>query len=303
MFQLIQVSEASFKHTLYDSKRSIFENNVVDTKKVLMKDFGGKKAMASYERIKKTAPNIEVLEDTLEKHLNAMDNEMFYEKDVDDRSMDERATFSQSIFPDVDLKGGSNVRELFNARKLLGEQMMDHLAEVSVQVLQTKPKKLPLASNYLTSAIQSLQLKKSPDAPENIERASILIYVDALIRLINSTKRSLEKVELSKISSQVERDIRKNFTLQGNMQSSKFTRQKSIIYYLILVLISTESLQIELDNVLDGVKNLSKTELLKYATVIGAKVKDKTTLYINRANLDKDSKLSAPMPSAKRRRK
>lgn len=89
---------------------------------------------------------------------------------------------------------------------------------------------------------------------------------------------------------------------QENMTNSKFTKQKSIIYYMILLLISTPSLEIELVDALEGVE-VTKTELLKYATVIGAKVKNKTTLYIQRANLDKQSKLSAPMPSAKRRRK
>lgn len=268
---------------------------------MLHKDFGGKKALASYERQKRSAPNVEVLEDTLERHLDAIDNEKFFELDVFDRSQEERTKFSQSIFPDVDIRGGKAVRDIFNARKLLGDEMMNHLAEVSVQLLQSK--QLPFVNSYLVNTVRSLQMKKNPDSKENIERISILAYVDGLIRLINNLKRSLEKVELSQISAHIEQDIRKKFTFQSSLINSKFTRQKSIIYYLILILISTDSLEIDFAHVLDGVKNLAKTELLKYATVIGAKVKNKTILCISRANLDKDSKLSAPMPSTKRRKK
>lgn len=299
--RLVQVQEASFKNTIYDIKHSIFQNNILDAKKVLHKDFGGKRALASYERIKKTAQNMEVLEETLDKQLSTIDDSIF-EKDIFDQSQHNREKFQSSIFPDIDISAGSSVRDVFTAKKLLGDDMMDHLAEVAIEILQTDPDKLPFMNNYLNNVVRSLQIKKQPDAKENIERISMFIYIDALVRLIHCRKKTLDHFELSKMSTRVEQDIRKKFSIQGNSSNSTFTRQKSIIYYLILILISTETLEIELDNVLEGV-DMTKTELLKYATVIGAKIKNKTTLYIQRANLDKQSKLSAPMPSAKRRRK
>lgn len=181
--------------------------------------------------------------------------------------------------------------------------MMDHLSDVAIQVLQTEPKQLPFATSYLNTCVRSLQIQKQPDSPEIVERVSIFVYMDALIRLINCRKKNLDGVELSKLSQHVERDVRKSFSIQGNLSNSKFTRQKCIIYYLILALISTDSLEVQLDDILEGVSNLSRTELLKYATVVGAKVKDKRTLYIHRANLDMESKLSVAMPPPKRRRK
>lgn len=180
--------------------------------------------------------------------------------------------------------------------------MLDHLRDVAIQVLQTEPSNLPFTGKYFNEAVRSLQMNKNPDSQENIERISLFIYIDGLIQVINCRRRTLEAIELSKMSDYVERDIRKKFSFQGNLSNSKFTRQKSIIYYLIMLLISTESLQIELDDVLEGV-DLTKTELLKYATVFGAKVKNKTTLFIQRANLDKNSKLSAPMLQSKKRRR
>lgn len=299
--KLVQVQEASFKHTLYDSKNSIFQNNVVDAKKVLLKEFGGKKAQASYERSKKSVPNIQVLEDALDQQLNAIDDNMF-EKDIFDQSQQERECFQNTIFPEIDTSSGSGVRDVFTAKKLLGENILDHLCDVAIQVLQTDPEEIDFANKYLSSTVKSIQIKKQPDTAENVERVAMLIYIDALIRVINCRRKSLENCELSRMSDRLQREVRKKFSVQGNFSNSKFTRQKSIIFYLILLLISSENLEVELDHCLDGV-TVNKTELLKYAIIIGAKVKNKTTLYIQQAKLNTDSKLSAPMPSGKRRRK
>lgn len=245
---------------------------------------------------------MEVLEDTLDKTLNTIDSEKFFDKDIFDQSQQDREKFTSSIFPEIDTSRGNAVRDVFTPKSLIGEDMMQHLSDVAIQVLQTAPDKLPFINSYLNGVVRSLQTKKKPDSSENLEKISIIIYVDALIQLINCRKKTLDHAELSKLSAQLERDVRKKFSIQGNFTNSKFTRQKSIIYYIILLLISTESLKIELDNVLEGV-DVSKVELLKYATIIGAKVKDKNTLYIQHANLDTSSQLSAGMPAAKRRRK
>lgn len=179
---------------------------------------------------------------------------------------------------------------------------MEHLKEVAIQVLKAKPDKLPFTTKYLNDCVHALQITKQPDSSENLERIAMFIYIDGLVHLLNSRKRSLDGIELSKMSNFVERDIRKKFSYQENMTNSKFTRQKGIIYYLIMLLISTDTLQIELDEALEGV-DLTRTELIKYATVFGAKVKNKTTLYIQRAKLDKDSQLSAPAMTGRKRRR
>lgn len=297
--RLVQVQEASFRHTLYDDTYTMFENNIVDAKKVLHKEFGGKKAAASYDRVKKTAPNIDVLEETLETQLNAIEDKMF-EKDIFDQSQEIRQKLQNSIFPDIDLSGGKSVRDVFNPKKLLGEEMMEHLEEIAVQVLQRDPKQLGFVNNYLNSTVQSLQLTKQPDSKENLTRVAMFVYIDSLIRTLSSKKRSLVPSEVSVFSEQVGRDVCKRFSMGGNFTNSKFTRQKSIIYYLVLLLVSSENLQIALEFALDGIYT-TKTELLKYGDVIGAKIKNGDTLYIQKAKLDSDSKISAPMPSGKRR--
>lgn len=285
--QLIQVQEASFKHTIYDNKRSIFENNVVDAKKVLHKEFGGKKALANYERIKRTAPNLEVLEDNLEKQLNALDDSMF-EKDIFDQTQEDRELLRKSIFPELDFTGNS-ARDILDVKKILGNDMMEHLAEVAIQVLKTKPKNLDFVNNYLNSVVRAVQISKMPDSAENVQRVALLVYVDALVRLINCRRKTLEKTVLSNLSDYVDRDVRKKF--QENFTNSKFTRQKSIIYYLVLVLISTETLEVEIESLLESV-DITKTELLKYAAVVGAKVKNKTILQLQRPKMAIDLKVN-----------
>lgn len=299
--KLIQVQEASFKHILYDSKRSVFENNVIDAKKALHKEFGGKKALASYERKKRTAPNIEVLEETLERQLDSIDDKVF-ENDIFDESQVEREKLCNAIFPDIDVSSGSSVRDVFTARKLLGADMVEHLAEVAIEVLQTDPKELSFANKYLTNSVRALQITKKPDSSQNIDRISLFIYMDALMRVLNCRKRTLDYADLSSMSDQVQRDVRKKFTMKGNAVNSKFTRQKSIIYYMILALISTETLEVQVDDILDGV-DVNKTELMKYSSIIGAKIKNKTTLFIQKPKLGADQKLSVDMPSGKKKRR
>lgn len=61
--------------------------------------------------------------------------------------------------------------------------------------------------------------------------------------------------------------------------NSTYTRQKSIIYYIVLLLMTNEKLQLNIDHISDGTK-LPKTEIMKYAKLIGGKLKDKSTLYL-----------------------
>ena len=299
--KLVQVHEASFKHVLYDNKKSIFENNVVDAKKILNKEFGGKRALASYERQKRSVPNIDMLEETLEKQLNTIDDKIF-EKDIFDQSQDDREQLRKSIFPDIKASAGSSVRDIFNAQALLGKDLMEHLSEAAIQVLQMETKDISFANKHLTSSVRAIQITKRPDSEENIERISLFIYIDGLVRLINCRKRTLEQAELSLFSERVARDIRQKFSIQGNLANSKFTKQKSLIYYLILVLIASEKLEVDIENILESV-DVTKTEMLKYAGVIGAKVKNKKTLFIQQPKLDIDQKLFVDLPPQKKRRK
>lgn len=69
------------------------------------------------------------------------------------------------------------------------------------------------------------------------------------------------------------------------------------------MLMSTESLKIEIANLLEGITNLSKSDLVKYAQVIGAKVRDGSVLYINKVNLDQNSQFNVPIKSEKRKRR
>lgn len=84
----------------------------------MYKDFGGKKSLATYERNKKTAPNVEILEETLDKQLDNIEENAF-EQDFFDKSLQERQKLQSSIFPDIDLSSGRGVRDVFTAKKLV----------------------------------------------------------------------------------------------------------------------------------------------------------------------------------------
>lgn len=297
--KLVQCQEGLFNAVQYENENSIYQNNIVDAKKILNKEFGGKRALSNYERVRKTVLNIDILESTIDKQLDSVESEKFLETDLFDKSQEDRERFARSIFPN--LSSGKTVREVFNTNALIGEDMMSHLSDISIEVLNMEPKQLPFVNSYLKSQVLAIQTTKKPDSQENLARVAVFIYIDALIRLINTKSKKLEKAELSKMSAQLENEIRKKFTIQDQTQfkNTKFTRQKSIIYYLILLLLSTENLKIHINFVMDEV-DVSRTELLKYAAIIGAKLKNREFLHITMPKLDKDSnQLIAPPPSKK----
>lgn len=297
--KLIPVKSANFKHSAFDDTHSIYENNIVDVKKVMAKEFGGKKALAGYEKTKKSQPNIEVLEESLEKQLNKLDDNKFFEKDLLESAAGSK---SMLIFPNIDVSDGVSVRDVFNVKKLIGIDTVEFLSEAAVELLNMDQKTIKLASNYLTLSVKAIQTRAQPDSPENLEKVALLLYIDSLVRLQNNKKRKWDQVALSPFSPSLAHEIRKKFTTQGNIANSKSTKQKGLIFYIILMLMSTETLAIDISHLLEGIADLTKTDLLKYAQIIGAKVKDGTILYIQKVNIDKNSQFNVPMKSGKRKR-
>lgn len=295
--QLLPFKSASYKHSAFDDTSSIYERNIVDVKKVIAKEFGGKKALAGYEKSKKNQPNVEVLEEVLELQLSKLDDDKIFDKDVVDSSA------SLKIFPDLDLSGGKSVREIFKVSKLIGEDTIAILSETAIELLSSDQKNIKLANNYLTQSVKSIQMSSQPDKQENLEKVALLLYIDALVRLQNNRKRKWDQIVLSPFSPGLGKIIEKKFATEGSIANSKSTKQKSLVFYLILMLMSTENLEIEISHVLEGITDLTKTEVLKYAQVLGAKVKDGSILYIHKVNLDKNSQFSIPIRSGNRKRK
>lgn len=302
--KLFQVNQASFKNVLYDNDRSMFEQNVVDANKILNKEFSGKKGANAYERKARSTANTSLLENTIESSVDAIATDSLFAKDIFDKTQEERDEFRNSIFPQLkNFSVGKGVRELFDLKNLIGDEMVDHLAEVAVETLNMTVKEFPFKNSYIKSTIQEIQNCKAPDSDENIKKASTLIYADALLRMIGESGSRTKFVDpkiISPLSFQLGRDVVRNFT-QETKSSSKFSLQKSIIYYTILMLLSTERLEIAFEDILDNVK-LSKNELMKYAQIIGCKTKG-NRLCLSKANVDSNAKFNVPLHTGGKKRR
>lgn len=302
--KLFQVAQASFKNVLYDNDRSIFQQNIVDANKILNKEFSGKKGANAYERKTRSTANTSLLENTIEGSVDAIATDSLFAKDIFDKTQEERDEFRNSIFPKFkNFTLGQGVRELFDLKNLIGDEMVEHLAEVAIETLNMNVKQFPFQNIYIKTTMQDIQNCKAPDSDVNIKKASTLIYADALLRMIGqsgSRTRILEPNVVSPLSFQLGRDIITNFTQETN-SSSKFSLQKSIIYYTILMLLSTEKLEIAFEDLLDNVQ-LSKNELMKYAQIIGCKTKG-NRLCLSKANVDSNAKFNVPLHSGGKKRK
>lgn len=297
--RLVPVKFANFKHSAFDDTHSIYENNIVDAKRIMAKEFGGKKAFAGYEKSKKSQPNVEVLEESLDKQLSKLDDDRFFEQDL----LDSSASLNNLIFPHIDVSDGKSVRDIFNVRKLIGNETIELLSEAAVEVISMDQKKIKLANNYLTMGVKAIQTRTQPDSTENLEKVALLLYIDSLVRLLQNRKRKWDQVEISPFSPTLNHEIRKKFTTPGNLANSKSTKQKCLIFYIILMLMSTETLEIDISHLLEGIGDLTKSDVVKYAQIIGAKVKDGSVLYIQKVNIGKNSQFMVPKKSGLRKRK
>lgn len=240
--RLIQVNQGNFKSQHYDEDNSKFKHNIVD-QKILHRKFGGKKALANFEKREKTTVNVEVLSEAIEKTLDNI-GEHFFEDDIFDKDQVEREKFANAIFPTM-VGTTKNPRELYTLETLIGEATITNLESPAYALLETAPSKLPFINTYLTNMVKEIQVSKEPDTPFNIRKVIICIYTDALIRLINTKHSAISKAELSLISADLEKEIKKKFIqTQVKQAKSKYTEQKSIIYYLLLSLLGSDTLEV-----------------------------------------------------------
>lgn len=299
--KLIQVEQASFKHILYDDTRSSFEQNILDTQKILAKEFAGKKGTIAYERGLRTKVNSSILEDSVDKMLTTMEVDKFFENDILEQTPEEQDKFRDYIFPKIDTDSveGKSVREIFTVNNLIEGDVIEHLLEIAVDILNMEPKKLPFTNKYLKHAVMLIQGSKQPESEDNLKKMALLIYAESLVTLINNRQKNIITKELLKFSNQLMNDIKKKFFNPGSRQISTYTRQKSIVFYVLISLLISDSLEVNLNNILDSV-NLSKKELMKYASVMGCKTKGDILYFKSVSNVDKDSTFQVPLVKAKK---
>lgn len=300
--KLFQVNQATFSHTIYENRRSMFEQNVVDANKVLHKEFSGKRGANAYERKARSVANTSLLETTIENTMESLDTDALFAKDIFDKTQEERDEFANSIFPQIEnFSVAKNVRDLFDINSLVGRDMVEHLAEITVGVLNTASLTWPFKNNYIRTMFQVVQSSKAPDSSENIRKCSMMIYADALSNIMTNRKvRDLNPNSVSPFSHRLGKDVIDKFTGDSN-KASKFSKQKAIIYYTILMLLSTDKLQLPFEDLLNNV-SVSKTELMKYAQIIGCNAKG-NRLCFSKANVNSNAKFSVPLfTGAKKRR-
>ena len=206
--RLVQVMQGNFKSQHYDDDNSKFKHNILD-QKILHRNFGGKKALAKFEKREKTTVNVEVLSEAIEKTLDDIGKD-FFEDDIFDKDQAKREIFANAIFPTM-VGTSKNPREIYTLDALIGEATITNLESPAYALLETAPSKLPFINSYITNIVKEIQVSKEPDTPFNIRKVITCIYADALIRLINTKHSAINKAELSLISADLEKEIRKKF--------------------------------------------------------------------------------------------
>jgi hypothetical protein len=293
--KMVQVQQASFKHVLYDNSRSIFEQNNLDSRKILNKEFGGKRAAVSFDRQARTRMNKGVLENSVNESLLLVDSEKF---EGENESFSE--AHEENIFPPIENANSSDIKSVFTIKNLIGESLLEHLMEIAMDVLQTDPKELPLKNKYLLEHIKAIQTSKKPESTENLQLTAMVIYAETINQLIISNMRVIDKMEICKFSNQLRNDVVEKFVKKDTNAVSAYTKQKSIIYFIILNLLISKTSKASISELIETT-NLSNKDLMKYAQLIGCRKKGDSIVFNRLENVGKDAKIHVPILKAKKR--
>lgn len=130
---------------------------------------------------------------------------------------------------------------------------------------------------FILNLVKSVQLSEKPDDKTNLNNLKISIYLDCLIRMLNSPSKFITNSDVPDLAKPILSHIRSFFSEKASEKplKSKYTRQKALCYYIVLAMLTTSDFTLNVENLFEGIK-VSKTEALRIARYVGAAHQAKT---------------------------
>lgn len=256
-------------HVHEDRVKTVFSTlSKEDAIETAMRNFGGRKVLRYLNNREREKVSIDVIKDQLEKTVQ---NAEVSEQNETVVSTEEIAN---RIRPPCN-KEATNLHDVYDIADIIPLELLERLDEEVATLLTTDIDDIPIPSEYLKKAIQSL--KGAPQSTHNILQMKIIIYMDALITLIKSKQKNLSRIEFSQITEKVENDIRNRFSAENSLQKvrSSTTNEKAICYFLVLAFLISEEFELDLVT-LSTELCMSKVKILKYGNLVNAVHRSKT---------------------------
>ncbi|XP_063704541.1 uncharacterized protein LOC134833962 [Culicoides brevitarsis] len=266
--RFVEVEQCSVMSEHHVMPTVLSDTQPIDVRSLLYKNFGSKSAARAMDKKEKTEFNVDVLKDKLDTSV----------LDVDDSVLlDESTLVDEDIRPPQN-KDATKIADVYKVEEIIPKKILANLEKPALTLFETKPLHMPITLPFLLNCIKEVQMSKEPDSDENIKKLKICLYLDALGNVLNTKSKFMSKIEISKLSEQLSKHIKETFTndMRHDIRN-RFTEQKAICYYLVLACLLSKNLEVNVENATEGL-NLSKVELAKYVSYIGATYKTKSGL-------------------------
>lgn len=198
---------------IYLNKTSAeLQKKIDNPMKSLLKDFGSKKSVTSFDRKEKMKVNLDIAKEQLATTINDISDPTDIHEDIFDKLKMKGDLTLSSITPPIN-KEAKTIDQLYTLNQIISQDMLDGLEKATIKLLKTGIDEIPIKSKYLLSIINGIQNLKNPDSKENIDKMKCVVYMDTLINLINLGRftKNIKKVDLSEISEKVSNDVKNNF--------------------------------------------------------------------------------------------
>lgn len=198
---------------IYLNKTSSEDQKKIDNPlKSLLKDFGSKKSVNTFDRKEKMKVNLDIAKEQLATTINDINDPSDIHEDIFDKLKMKGDLTLNSITPPMN-KEAKSIDKLYTLNQIISQDMLDGLEKVTIKLLKTGVDVIPIKSKYLLNIISGIQNLKNPDSKENIDKIKCVVYMDTLINLINLDRftKNIKKVDLSEICEKVSNDVKDNF--------------------------------------------------------------------------------------------
>lgn len=190
-----------------DSATEAIQNSIDNTssRALLIKSFGGRKAIISHERHERMKVNVDIVKEQLDKTIETSESNA-----VDDgnQNIDQNL---QLIRPPFN-KNATNICDIYEITNIIPKDLLDRLNDECYAILESDIDSIPIESEFLMNYIKKVHTSTNPKSVDNLLCLKICLYMDGLKNLIKTRQRRMDKIELSKVTEKIENHIRENFS-------------------------------------------------------------------------------------------
>uniref|UniRef100_A0A182VTZ1 DNA-directed RNA polymerase I subunit RPA49 n=1 Tax=Anopheles minimus TaxID=112268 RepID=A0A182VTZ1_9DIPT len=174
-------------------------------------------------------------------------------------------------------QNATTLANLYDAQKVIGADEWRILTQPAQTLLKISVENLQMANSYLENKVKAVMQSSDASSEQNLAIVRTCIYMDVLAKLAGRKAYLLLKEEsLSPFAKGLNDPIRKAFLQhvqrfsKKTYQATKYTRTKTLLYYLALVF-ALEGRDVVPLRLIHQSLEIPRKELINYATMVGAR--------------------------------